>query len=357
MFYVAYFKNGVPSAGSADHLPLQRRAGLIDACGCTWAPSAPGGWSPATTATRRPRPTGWWTTPTACWTPATWCSSTPRAPASAASPARTRRRPSAASTPTPTPSAEFILGFLSQYGRWNSPKYLFGESYGTPRSAVLVNALETDRDHRFQRRGAAVADPEFRPQRRRAGVQSGQRRGLYHRPADLCRHRLVPQPPAGPAAGRAGRLPAPGRAVRRHRLRRRPAGRLGTGAGPAPGRGREAGPIHRPAGGLCAQGRPEDQRRRVREDPAGRRRHDHRAAGQPLFRPDHGPAEQGGQLRSAVGGDQLGLCLGVQRLCPQDARLRRGARPTSPEIDVGKDWRLQAPAARRPTPVRGASST
>ena len=38
---------------------------------------------------------------------------------------------------------QFILAFLSQYGRWNSPKYLFGESYGTPRSAVLINNLET----------------------------------------------------------------------------------------------------------------------------------------------------------------------------------------------------------------------
>jgi carboxypeptidase C (cathepsin A) len=38
---------------------------------------------------------------------------------------------------------QFITGFLSKYGRWNSPKYLFGESYGTPRSAVVVNALET----------------------------------------------------------------------------------------------------------------------------------------------------------------------------------------------------------------------
>src|SRR5450631_1734292 len=41
--------------------------------------------------------------------------------------------------------AEFISQFLSKYGRWNSPKYLFGESYGTPRSAVLVNQLEADR--------------------------------------------------------------------------------------------------------------------------------------------------------------------------------------------------------------------
>ena len=40
--------------------------------------------------------------------------------------------------------AEFITQFLAKYGRWNSPKYLFGESYGTPRSAVLVNSLEND---------------------------------------------------------------------------------------------------------------------------------------------------------------------------------------------------------------------
>jgi len=41
--------------------------------------------------------------------------------------------------------SEFISEFLSKYGRWNSPKYLFGESYGTPRSAVVVNQLESDR--------------------------------------------------------------------------------------------------------------------------------------------------------------------------------------------------------------------
>ena len=45
--------------------------------------------------------------------------------------------------------AEFITGFLSKYGRWNAPKYLFGESYGTTRSAVLVNMLETDRSIDF----------------------------------------------------------------------------------------------------------------------------------------------------------------------------------------------------------------
>jgi carboxypeptidase C (cathepsin A) len=45
--------------------------------------------------------------------------------------------------------AQFISQFLTKYGRWNSPKYLFGESYGTPRSAVLINQLESDRSIDF----------------------------------------------------------------------------------------------------------------------------------------------------------------------------------------------------------------
>ena len=45
--------------------------------------------------------------------------------------------------------AEFVTAFLTRYSRWNSPKYLFGESYGTPRASVLVNDLETNRDVDF----------------------------------------------------------------------------------------------------------------------------------------------------------------------------------------------------------------
>ncbi len=40
---------------------------------------------------------------------------------------------------------QFITEFLTKYGRWNSPKYLFGESYGTPRSAVVARYLESER--------------------------------------------------------------------------------------------------------------------------------------------------------------------------------------------------------------------
>ena len=37
---------------------------------------------------------------------------------------------------------QFIRRFLSQYERWNSPRYLLGESYGTTRSAVLASHLQ-----------------------------------------------------------------------------------------------------------------------------------------------------------------------------------------------------------------------
>lgn len=42
--------------------------------------------------------------------------------------------------------ADFIVQFLSQYNRWDSPKYLFGESYGTFRSAAVASILESDKN-------------------------------------------------------------------------------------------------------------------------------------------------------------------------------------------------------------------
>jgi len=40
--------------------------------------------------------------------------------------------------------ARFIARFLTKYNRWNSPKFIFGESYGTTRSAVLADVLENN---------------------------------------------------------------------------------------------------------------------------------------------------------------------------------------------------------------------
>lgn len=37
---------------------------------------------------------------------------------------------------------QFIMRFITKYGKWNNPKFIFGESYGTTRSAVLCNLLQ-----------------------------------------------------------------------------------------------------------------------------------------------------------------------------------------------------------------------
>jgi carboxypeptidase C (cathepsin A) len=68
--------------------------------------------------------------------------------------------------------ADFIVQFLGKYGCWNSPKYLFGESYGTTRSAVVANILETGRDvdvngiillSQMLSLDMSADDPEFNP--------------------------------------------------------------------------------------------------------------------------------------------------------------------------------------------------
>ncbi len=41
--------------------------------------------------------------------------------------------------------ARFIPRFITKYNRWNSPKFIFGESYGTTRSAILANLLQRDK--------------------------------------------------------------------------------------------------------------------------------------------------------------------------------------------------------------------
>src|SRR5579883_527281 len=42
--------------------------------------------------------------------------------------------------------ANFIVEFLSRHHRWNSPKYLFGESYGTTRAAALASLLQSEKN-------------------------------------------------------------------------------------------------------------------------------------------------------------------------------------------------------------------
>jgi carboxypeptidase C (cathepsin A) len=45
--------------------------------------------------------------------------------------------------------ANFVVAFLSRHGRWNSAKYLFGESYGTTRAALLAYILQSEKSLDF----------------------------------------------------------------------------------------------------------------------------------------------------------------------------------------------------------------
>ncbi|HEY9084900.1 MAG TPA: hypothetical protein VIN40_03025 [Candidatus Tyrphobacter sp.] len=40
--------------------------------------------------------------------------------------------------------AQFIQRYIATFNRWNSPRFLFGESYGTTRSAALANYLQNE---------------------------------------------------------------------------------------------------------------------------------------------------------------------------------------------------------------------
>ncbi len=208
--------------------------------------------------------------------------------------------------------SRFIMGFLSKYGRWNSPKYLFGESYGTPRSAVLVNLLETGEDIDFN--GVILlsqildfdlsADgPELNPGTDEAYIVSlptFAASAWYHnrivggRPAAL--EPFLAEVEQFATGDYASALAAGSELDPARRQRHR----------------RAAGALHRVVGRLRAEGRSADQRRRVREEPPGRGGPHHRPARRPLFRPAHGSAVEGGGIRSTVGVDQLGLCRGVQ---------------------------------------------
>lgn len=54
--------------------------------------------------------------------------------------------------------ARFIARFITKFSRWNSPKFVFGESYGTTRSAVLSPMLE---DHSIDLNGVILLSQIF----------------------------------------------------------------------------------------------------------------------------------------------------------------------------------------------------
>ena len=92
---------------------------------------------------------------------------------------------------------QFIRNYLDKYNRWASPKYLFGESYGTFRSAGLASELQANEG--IELNGIMLLGTVLDFQIHLAGAV--ERYPLRHLPADVHRDRLVPQEARPPLQG------------------------------------------------------------------------------------------------------------------------------------------------------------
>ena len=110
--------------------------------------------------------------------------------------ARASRRTSTAPTRTSRRSRSSSSARSAPNGRWNSPKFLLGESYGTTRAAALPR-LARPEGHGVQRRGARLLLPERLGRLQRPAVL--ERPALRALPADdggvgVVPHTLDPKP-------------------------------------------------------------------------------------------------------------------------------------------------------------------
>jgi carboxypeptidase C (cathepsin A) len=227
--------------------------------------------------------------------------------------------------------ANFIVEFLSRHNRWNSPKYLFGESYGTTRSAVLANILQSEKSvdlngvillSQILNFDNSPDQPQFNP-----GVDLPYVLALPTYAATAWYHHKLANQPASlepllrevesfalndyaPALA-AGFTLSPER-------RAAIVAKLSAYTGLAPDYIDRAD--LRVNGGEFEKNLLGSYLTMV-----GPARYS-------LRRTHHRPAEQGVGLRSAIGGDFFGVCIGVQRLCARHVEIRR-------ELDVQADHR------------------
>ena len=202
----------------------------------------------------------------------------------------------------------FIRRFLTKFDRWNSPKYLFGESYGTPRSAVLSAAL-----HNVDLNGIillsailsfdnSIDGPVFNPgvdQAYALGLPTFAATAFYH-------HKLPTQPPAlEPFLAEVEKF-----ALGEYMAALLKGSELTDGE--KHGDGREAAWLYRVARGISIEGKPPRVRRSVLEGAADGSGHHDGAAGHAVQRAGHRSAERRRGLRPAERCDQLGVHDGDQ---------------------------------------------
>lgn len=91
--------------------------------------------------------------------------------------------------------ADFIVRYVSRNHRWLSPKYLLGESYGTTRSAVLVNRLQDREGMDFNGVVLISSVLDFETLRFATGHDISYALYLPSYAATAAYHHAIPQPP------------------------------------------------------------------------------------------------------------------------------------------------------------------
>ena len=175
--------------------------------------------------------------------------------------------------------AQFIRLWLNENGRWNSPKYLGGESYGTTRSAAVLNQLEGAYND-VALNGVilistvldfgAGADTPGNEMTHILNLPSMAATALYHGKAQAPLGRGVRRGGAALGDGPLCSCAAAGQRARR--------GRTGVGAA-------RARPLHRPFRSLSRAGRPARHAVALLQGAAARPRPHHRPARRALYRP------------------------------------------------------------------------
>ena len=238
----------------------------------------------------------------------------------------------------------FIRRFLTKYGRWNSPKYLLGESYGTPRSAVLSAVLQNvDLNGIILLSQILSFDNSIDGPKLNPGVDQAYALALPTFAATAYYHKKLPSQPAAlePFLAEVEQYALGDYMSALLQGSDLPAAREAGGRG-------EAARVHGAAGGVAAEGEPARNRRRVCEGPGTGRRHHDRAAGFALPGTEHGSDERGGGVRPAEQRD-LGGVYGRDQQLPAHAAEVRDQQTyfaeayTAGRLHVG----LPAPAAGR----------
>ena len=101
--------------------------------------------------------------------------------------------------------ARAILRYVTKFGRWNSPKFLFGESYGTTRSGALAYQLQ---DRGMALNGVILLSSIMNYGRRQPGLDHVYLNYLPSYAATAWYHHKMANPPAtvGEAAARGARF-------------------------------------------------------------------------------------------------------------------------------------------------------